>query len=373
MSMPMQHDIFMNFYKNTALLGSKILQKYICRKLEDEQLIAFDEQQSSLFETDKKVLQFHSRNDIRNIISQTATNDYYIKFYESWEFEKLYKYSVPLFFEESEEKGLDEILDEKKLKVFKRDKFKPEYIINTDLKEASPIYFIREDKIFIKFVLQKSTITGNIEGIDYRYPIIIYLDKKMNCLEIRYDAVMFNPGINNFAFYEANVLECIRWLKDELGISLFTCNHASVIDNIKNDNNNAVKLYKQMMEMSSGGSAELTASEQTDYVLPFTDEIRELINENEELFKNAHEAKELLLQYLNEKEETANYPYIYVKWLNSVASQSYIVKITFDYFDRKFTVLQHITGSCRDLGMGRMNNAIQYLCQSNSFIKGEAI
>ena len=39
-----------------------------------------------------------------------------------------------------------------------------------------------------------------------------------------------------------------------------------------------------MMEMKAGGSAELTASENGDYMLPFLGEIRELIDENEELF-----------------------------------------------------------------------------------------
>lgn len=370
MSMPMEHDIYMNFYKNTALLGSKMLQKYICKKLEDEKLITFDDQ-FSLFETDTKKLQFHSRKDIRTIISQTATNNEYIGFYELWEFEKLYKYSVPLFFEISEKMSVQKIIEEKQYTMFTKNNFETTDIINTDLREANPICFIDGEQIFIKFVLQKSTAVGDIESVDYRYPIIIYINH--NFLEIRYDSIKFHPGVNNFNFYESNVLECIRWLKNELGMSIFTCNHAHIIENIKNNDNDSVKLYKQMMEMSTGGSAELTASEQTDYVLPFTDEIRELISENEELFESVPEVKELLLQYLNEKEETANYPYIYVKWINSVASQSYIVKITFDYFSRRLTILQHITGSCKDLGMGRMNDAIRYLCQSNSFIKGEEI
>ena len=82
---------------------------------------------------------------------------------------------------------------------------------------------------------------------------------------------------------------------------------------------------------------------------------------------------QLFLQYLEYKEATARYPYIYIKWVDPVESQSYIVKVTFDYFNHKHTLLQHITGSCKDLGMERMNNAIEYLCQSGSFVRGEAI
>ena len=75
--------------------------------------------------------------------------------------------------------------------------------------------------------------------------------------------------------------------------------------------------------------------------------------------------------YLSEKEKTANYPYIYIKRVKPVETDSYVFKITFDYFLGRFTTLQHQTGTCRDLGMERMDNAIKYLCESGSFTKGD--
>ena len=108
-----------------------------------------------------------------------------------------------------------------------------------------------------------------------------------------------------------------------------------------------------MMDLSSGGAAELTASESTDYVLPFIGELREL-----------------LTKYLDDKEATASYPYVYVKWVMPVETDSYMIKITFDYFDSVYTVMQHISGDCKDLGRERMNNAIKYLCESGSYTKG---
>ena len=154
---------------------------------------------------------------------------------------------------------------------------------------------------------------------------------------------------------------------------MYTCEHTDAIKIVNDKQNEDVKMYKQMMQMSSGGAAELTAAESSDYVLPFIGEIRELIDENEDLFNEAPEIKQLLTQYLNDKEATASYPYIYVKWVKPVESQSYIVKITFDYLSRRYTLLQHITGGCKDLGMERMNDAIKYLCESGSFAKGEKI
>lgn len=125
-----------------------------------------------------------------------------------------------------------------------------------------------------------------------------------------------------------------------------------------------------MMDLSSGGAAELTASESTDYVLPFIGELRELISENEELFNCSPAIRELLTKYLDDKEATASYPYVYVKWVMPVETDSYMIKITFDYFDSVYTVMQHISGDCKDLGRERMNNAIKYLCESGSYTKG---
>jgi hypothetical protein len=128
-----------------------------------------------------------------------------------------------------------------------------------------------------------------------------------------------------------------------------------------------------MMELSSGGSAELTASRDQDYMLPFIGEIRELIDENEELFNESPKIKDILLQYLQDKEDTANYPYIYVKWIKPIESDSYVIRFTFDYFSQTHMLVQHLTGTCKELGMERMNNAIEYLFKSSSYTKGKEI
>ena len=103
------------------------------------------------------------------------------------------------------------------------------------------------------------------------------------------------------------VAYCIEWIKTKLKFKLFRIEHADTTKVINDIQNTEVRIYKQMMEMKSGGSAELTASENGDYMLPFLGELRELIEENEELFSESQEIKQLLLQYLNEKEATASY------------------------------------------------------------------
>lgn len=367
----MDEKTFLEFYKNTVLGYSNTLQRHICRLLEEQQRITFEEQRQ-LFDSEE-VLYVESKKDFKNIVSRTTMDINFVNFYEYWEFTKLYKYSVPLFYDLDDSIDLIEVIDGKNILQFKEEDFKPEFVLDTILKDATPIYLVSDKKIYIKFVLQKTyMIPESYDQIDYRYPIVICIDTEEHCLEIRYDSMKYNASFNS-EIYEKNVNSCVEWLKNELGISLYLCNHSDTIKIINDKQNEDVKMYKQMMEMGSGGAAELTASESADYVLPFIGEIRELLDENEELFDKADEIKQLLIQYINDKEATASYPYIYIKWVKPVESQSYIVKVTFDYLSHKFTLLQHITGDCKDLGMERMNDAIEYLCKSRAFTKGEGI
>ena len=373
MRSPMDEQTFLDFYKNTMLCGSNNLQLFVCKKLEAEHRITFEEQVNIDDKSD--TMFFESKRDYKGIISKTAVSMSFVDFYEELEFEKLYKYSVPFFFELEKERTIDDILDEKGIVFFDKEKFTTDYVIDKSLKEAKPMALKADGKYFIKFVLQKAYVQPeSYEQIGYRYPIVIVINPDINVLEIRYDSLRYSFGeqIDRDA-YSKIVTACIDWIKSNITAELFCCKHTDTIKIINDTQNTDVRMYKQMMELSDGGSAELTASEGADYVLPFIGELRELIDENEELFNEADEVKQILLQYLNEKEATASYPYIYVKWVKPVETQSYIVKITFDYFNGKYTLLQHITGKCNDLGMGRMNDAIEYLSNSGSFVKGETI
>lgn len=97
MSAVMTEDVFLNFYKSTVLGYSKNLQKYVCDLLKEKGYITFDTQKK-LFDNKEKIF-FESKKDWKNILEKTAMDSRCIPFYEYWEFIKLYKYSVPFFYE----------------------------------------------------------------------------------------------------------------------------------------------------------------------------------------------------------------------------------------------------------------------------------
>lgn len=345
----MSQNTFLTFYKNSIELLSKASQKYICKLLEKEKLISFDEQ-CNLFASDNNIPYFKSIKDFPEIINKTTLSEKCSNFYERWECTKLYKYSIPLYFEfPTTTYSLTDKLTSLNIKNLD-DKFEPSKIIAPTIQSAKPIYLDNNGQYIIKFTLQKMYLDlDSEERIGYRYPIVVYIDPQNNFLDIRYDSIKNSP-LNST--YEQNIKFIVDWLKDKLELKLYTINHDALIDTVKNRENTDVTMYRQMMVLSSGGAAELTASRNcgqvtaengNDYVLPFIDELRDIIAENEDLFAKSPEIKELLTKYLDNKEDTANYPYVYIKWLNPVVSNSFLVKVTFDYIDNKYILLQHIT------------------------------
>lgn len=368
----MDQNTYLEFYANTVDEFCAQMKRQVSAILENEHLITFNEQRS--IEDNEDCLYF-PKKDYNKILNVTAKNINFLQFYDKFDFVKMYKYSIPFFYEGDIENKISELLKNKE-EILEYSKLNEasKYSIASNFKEVIPVYYKIDDKRFIvKFVFQKSYYKENGEQVDYRYIVVVYFDENNKLLEIRYDSLKYSPTTDNRTIYMNNIESTIDWLKNKLGLKLYRCNDEHFLDIIKKDENNEVKIFKQMMDMGSSGAAELTASQDEDFILPFIGEIQELINENEELFNQNKEIKDLLQEYIKEKEATASYPYVYLMWKRAVASKSFIVKITFSYFDKMYIQLQHITGTCTDFRMERMNDAIEFFGSSGAFIKGKEI
>lgn len=246
------------------------------------------------------------------------------------------------------------------------------YVISKNFDDVVPIYYgLENGNLYIKFVFQKYYIKEDIaEQVNYRYVIVVYFDQENHMLDIRYDSLKRLQDTKTI--YSQNVESIIAWLKTNLELQIYKCNSANFLD-VVNTKETDVTIFKQLMDMGTAGQAELTASKDSDYILPFIGEIKEIITENGELFQKSPEIKRLLEDYLAEKELTASYPYIYLMWKKAVVSKQFIVKVTFSYFENRYIQLRHITGNCTDVRMERMNDAIRYFGSSRALIKGEKI
>lgn len=372
----MEQNVFCSFYRNTVLSYPKNIQNRFCKRLVDKNIITNDEA-SEKFES---VLFVPKKQDTEVTIGQLAEDITYAYVFEELEFTKLYKYSIPLMYEyKTDTDNINKIIDNlsKTLSVleFKTDKtFVPEYDIADELSKATPLYMKDGSNYCIKFVIQQDFITAEFDTIDYRYPIIIYINTEEKLLDIRFDGLKYKlEGQSPIEWFNKIYKDCASWIEEKLNVTIFKCDNCNMYESIKADKTGKVKICRQMMTLATGGSADLKAADNEDNpTLPFVDEIRELINENAALFEKSSEIKALLTKYIDDKEDTADYPYIYIKCINEIASQNFLVKITSSYVCGNMT-LQYLSGSNNKMGMERMNYVIGFLKKIDAITKGESI
>ncbi len=364
---------YKNLLSNTINLYSSSLKNAIIRKLKEDEKVTLNK---------NKVKRGHKypilcdTND--EVIKTTIDDDDFFNFYENWDFEKFYKYSVPLAFEVNLDSGItfDEyvstLISNKKVVPFsENERFNIPDKITDDLKSCIPYYKKDGDYALFKFLIKESMFDKNFELVEIRYPIIISINIKKGFLEIRFDGGKFEYK-NQSEHINPKIRFCIKWIKEILCLKVYNINTDSTIDTIKNDTSKKVVFHKQMMKMKSGGSAELTTSEDKGYMLPFIDDLRQLIKDNESLFDESPEIKKLIEDFLDDYEKTSDYPYIHVRWLNEKKSYAFTVKIVFKYYDMRYIQMHNMQSATR-VTKERMEYAIEYLFENGSFIRGEEI
>lgn len=375
----MEKEIFYQFYKNTVLSYRKDIQNRFCKKMLERNIITNKE---PCFPLENGILYVPVKQDSNITISQVSEQLRYAYIFEELEYTKLYKYSIPLMYKcKTETDTINSIIDslcksEIIYEFCSNESFEPVYEIATDISQVVPYFTKKDNNYYIKFVIQQSYIKDqfDVDVVDYRYPIIICINTTDELIDIRFDGLKYSvDGQPTIDFFKKICKDIISWIIDTLNITVFECSNNSMYEAIKSDKSGKVKICRQMMTLATGGSADLTAADNEDNpTLPFVDEIRELINENALLFDNSPEIKELLTKYIDDKEATADYPYIYIKCLNDIASRNFLVKITSSYIDGKMT-LQFLSGSTNKMGMERMDYVIGFLKKINAITCGEEI
>lgn len=364
----MDEKTFIDFYKNTVDDYNNYVKRLICNLLEEEHKITYEEQIK--LEDDECCKYFPEKNDSK-VVLETVSDKAFLAFYDKFDFIKMYKYSIPFFYEGELDRSMNKLIAERAV-VKCHETESGNYVISKNFDDVVPTYYELEDgNAYIKFVFQKYYVKEDIaEQVNYRYVVVVYFDRENHMLDIRYDSLKRVQETKTI--YSQNIENVIRWLKTNLKLEIYKCNSADFLD-VVNAEETDVTIFKQLMDMGKAGQAELTASKDSDYILPFIGEIKEIITENGELFEKSPEIKRLLEDYLTEKELTASYPYVYLMWKKAVVSKQFIVKVTFSYFENSYIQLRHITGNCTDVRMERMNDAIQYFGSSRALIKGEKI
>jgi hypothetical protein len=173
-----------------------------------------------------------------------------------------------------------------------------------------PTVLKENDKIIIKFCLEKS-VEQDIDKVEkIKYVVQVALLTDIEILEIRFDQIrgIFKNGEN---FYRDIVTAANGWLQSYLKINIFDINFRpivkKVIEQYNNDEKNVdVIPYTTAMAMKDGSKAVLDIDAKKVFTMPILGELKLLIKNNEEKFQKSPEIHDMLTDFITSIEETSD-------------------------------------------------------------------
>ena len=276
--------------------------------------------------------------------------DDYVKTYNAIELTKSYKYCA--LFELEDEAGLDDIVT--KIKSCSESHAYP---FNTPSADLLPT---KTENVF-KFTFLLQGVKN--EGIDFKvykstYSAIVAFKevKGVKFIEISADNVkpFLRQGDDKFFITIINKIE--DWLTQVCKLTLNPLDFSNYADDFK-----SAKKTAQKMMLSSGSQAVLDSASSEQIILPILGEIKQLMQENSEIFNKSREAKELIENFLNQTEQEAHLPWITFLWDNEVKRKRISVKLMFS--EASYTLLNFYS---HYRGREGMDHAINDLLENYS-------
>ena len=246
----------------------------------------------------------------------------------------------------------------------------PEYQFNdNDLKLfddlASPERKEIENLIIIRFNKKYEAIhPQTAEELFLHYPVIIVFHTDVELVEFRFDAIkrLFIEGTRDQTMYIRLIDDIVEYFnKNDFG-ELIPVDLEFMIDITKSDDVNNIKLLSQYMFLKNGGKAQLTVGNNEEYILPIIGELKNIMNELEDELSKNIKIKDALEQFIYEKEETTDYPWIEVLFLDSegIKTRNNHVKFTFNYMNQNYSLITYYYNDTL-VEMGRMNNVTRFI------------
>lgn len=241
-------------------------------------------------------------------------------------FEQLYKYSAIFKINNS---NYEEYIDS--LKESNHNNENTEFVYNEDRQSI----VIMEEKIGHKLVDES---LNEVKRINASLITIINSDYGVY-LVISTESIPQYYRRNESTQYYLNKIDEIRdFIENTLFLSLSAVDFNYTIEQIRNtDNENEIIISAQSMNINSGAKATLDSSSSQDIILPILGEIKILLEENAELFKQCNEGYDLLKNYIEELEQESDLPWVTLRFNNKIQ-----VKFLFEIATNKdYTLLNY--------------------------------
>ena len=192
-----------------------------------------------------------------------------------------------------------------------------------------------------------------------KFPFIVLIHKENKIIEFRFDVIKNVYFDENYGpiIYVDMIQQMQEYIKTNYHNVLIPMDMNFMVQVAKDEAD--VILIAEYLRLSSGGNAQLEVGNNQEYMLPFIGELRALLIDYQSEFEKAPILKEALEQYMYEKEEMSDYPWIQLKWKDDIKTRSFSIKLTFDYMNKNFCLVQHYYNNVL-VGMERMNYVVKY-------------
>lgn len=351
----MKKETYLNYIKYTLSTYNKVSKKELLKKYKAENLVKKKDTQLTLFDNGLVDIDYSNLED--TLFQCVEKNDIALEIYERFQFMKSYKYAV--LFKSTDFSKFIEI--SKDIREFQ---FK-----DTDIKLfddiSSPEKIEIEDLIIIRFNKKYEAVHPQTsEELLLHYPVIVVLHKDVQIVEFRFDAIkrLFIEGTRDQSVYTKLIDDIIEYFCRKYSLTLEALNLEFMIDITNNDQIDNIKLLSQYMFLKNGGKAQLTVGNNEEYVLPIIGELKNIINELKDDLSQNIKIKDALEQFIYEKEETTDYPWIEVLFLDSegIKTRNNHVKFTFNYMNKKYSLITYYYNDTL-VEMERMNDVTRFV------------
>lgn len=351
----MKRETYLKYIKYTLSTYNKVNKKDLLKKYKSENLVKKKEIQPTLFDDGMVDIDY---SNLENTLFQCIEkNEIALEIYEKFQFLKSYKYSV--LFKSADFNKLIETV--KKIPDYK---YKDDEIKLFDTL-SSPEKMEIDDLIVIRFNRKYEAVhPQTTEELLLHYPVIVVIHKDVEIIEFRFDAIkrLFIEGTRDQTVYVKLIDDIIEYFHENDFALLEPLDLEFMIEITKNDDIENIKLLSQYMFLKNGGKAQLTVGNNEEYVLPIIGELKNIINELEEELSKNIKIKDALEQFIYEKEETTDYPWIEVLFLDSegIKTRNNHVKFTFNYMNRKYCLITYYYNDTL-VEMERMNHVTRFI------------
>ncbi|WP_312754081.1 hypothetical protein [Rummeliibacillus suwonensis] len=345
----------------------KYLQQKLIKKLEENCIIT---KTNDLLSISNIAIMNTPQNHFKTIkdaidINTTKT----LEIIEKMEFEVAYKYSVLFELNKPLTPLLHEMIKKNLITQNTNSQYTNDSVSDNIINGKPTIINTDKDVIILKF---SNLITGfsSLEAKKkaVKYPILVLYYREYGVIEIKLDTIKsyLKNGNDNFYIDKINAIK--DWFyKNSEDFALIPFNLVPIVDFIAKNKSKEVELAAQAMNYMSGSKVTLDTGKNNTPILPLLGDLKKIISENDELFDANDETKqigELLNKFIKQTEDTADLPWISLRWPNSTKSKIIRVKFSFNEKNSSYDMLQYYDTSNTE--MGRMIDVTKYIIENRA-------